>query len=134
LTKDLVDRVHRLQLPVPLAHRVDDRDRLAGEGYATLIHLPLRDVIAAEAASEEIDTIISSEAPVSLFLQGLRELTIVRIGADGDEERHVLTRETKGTDLDLGLLGAAVEEVTAEGRRHLVARMRVDDDAFRASV
>lgn len=134
LAKDLVDRVHRLQLPVPLAHRVDDRDRLAGEGYATLIHLPLRDVIATEAASEEIDTIISSEAPVSLFLQGLRELTIVRIGADGVEERHVLTRETKGTDLDLGLLGAAVEEVTAEGRRHLVARMRVDDDAFRASV
>lgn len=134
LASDLVGRVHRLQLPVPITDRREEIDAHAAAGYATLIHLPLRDAIAANAASAEIDLLIDNAAPISLFLRGLDELRIQRITSAGRVEVTTLKREAHLVDLDLGVHGSAVEEVTAEGRRYLIARMPVDDPAFRASV
>ena len=134
LTTELVDRVHRLQLPVPVTFPAGELDHLAKEGYATLVHLPLRDEAAVASASAEIGLLVDNAAPVSLFLRGLKELRIQRIGPNVDEPDEVLGRDSKRLEIEIPVEGATVEEVTAEGSRYLVARMPVDDPDFRASV
>jgi hypothetical protein len=76
---DVVGRVHRLQLPVPILYPDPDTAQFAGEGYATLIRLPLRDDTAGEQAADEMRLLFDEKAPITLFLDRLSSLTIERV-------------------------------------------------------
>lgn len=54
----VVGRVHRLQLPLPIDTAPSDVASYAGEGYATVIKLPLRDADAAASAAEELRLLV----------------------------------------------------------------------------
>lgn len=130
----VVGRVHRLQLPLPIDDYDADVVQFATEGYATLIKLPLRDAMAAERATEELRLLLDERAPITLFLDRLRSLTIERIGRDGTIERKSLTRSAQPVPSTFRSGRFLLEEVTLDQRRFLFGRMTVDDAAFRDSV
>lgn len=130
----VVGRVHRLQLPVPIRDASPETDWFAGEGYATLVRLPLRDASAAKAAADEMALLMDAKAPITLFLDRLSSLTIERVDPDGSGQTQTLVRRAKPVALAFNRPGVLAEEVTAEEHRFLLARMPVDDPGFRASV
>ncbi|OAB13032.1 hypothetical protein AQ779_23520 [Burkholderia pseudomallei] len=130
----VVGRVHRLQLPIPIDDHDADVVQFAADGYATLIKLPLRDELAAERATEELRLLLDERAPITLFLDRLRSLTIERIDSDGTVERKLLTRSAQSVPSTFRSERFLLEEVTLDQRRFLIGRMTVDDAAFRSSV
>lgn len=130
----VVGRTHRLQLPVPIGDDPTEAAAFAAEGYATLVRLPLRNGTAAERALEEMRLLIDEKAPLALFLDQLSSLTLETIGLDGLAEAKILNRETRSRRTSLHGRGLIVEQVAVDRRRFLVASMRVDEAAFRASI
>src|SRR5690606_23997379 len=122
----IVGRVHRLQLPVPILDAPPDVAWFAREGYATLVRLPLRDASAAKAAADEMALLMDANAPITLFLDRLFNLTIERVDRDGSRQIRTLVRRTRPVALAFNRPAVVVEEVTAEGHRFLIARMPVD--------
>ena len=130
----VVGRVHRLQLPLPIDTAPSDVASYAGEGYATVIKLPLRDADAAASAAEELRLLFDGSAPIALFLHRLSALTIERVDFEGKSTRQSLSRQAR--PYPIPSLGEAihVEEVEADQKRFLVARMQTDEARFRKSV
>ncbi len=130
----VVGRTHRLQLPLPIDEDPPEVPAFAGEGFATLVRLPLRDELAAQRAYEEIRLLIDEKSPVTLFLDQLSSLTLEMIDRDGVGESKVLKRTTRNRWTLTRDRNLILEEVTVDRRRFLLASMFVDEAAFRASV
>ncbi len=133
-TADVVGRVHRLQLPVPILYPDPDAARFAGEGYTTLIRLPLRDDTAGEQATDEMQLLFDEKAPITLFLDRLSSLTIERVDPEGAIEVRSLNRRAKKLPTSTQDRRLVLEEVSVDRKRFLIGRMEVDDAAFRESV
>lgn len=71
----VVGKTHRFQLPVPITAISPDAEKIAADGFSTLIRLPLRDVVATERAEEEMRMLINEKAPITLFLEGVQHET-----------------------------------------------------------
>ena len=127
-----IPRMTPYSLPLPIA--MDGQDvsirRLAAEGYATVIQLQL-DPLAGEIAKRAVDSILSSSAPVLLFLQRIRDLTIVVYGG-GPPREHYLSRHS------VAIVAARAERVDkvnlATAGDFLVASAPVDVTKFQAAI
>ncbi len=124
---------HPFQLPIPILAEREAVKAFVQEGFATLVRLPLRDGAAADLMSEEVDALFGERAPLALFLDRLADLTIEVILKDGAERRTISRSRRPHAELD-GRRGLAVEVVTTDGRRYLVARRPVARDRFLAAV
>lgn len=130
----VVGRAHRLQLPIPLRSIGPDAELVAADGFSTLIRMSLRDDVAAERATEEMQMLIDEKAPIALFLNRLDSMMLETIHADAPPETKILSRSSKGARQPLRGRNLMLEEISVDRQRFLVGRMEVDDAAFRASV
>ena len=130
----VVGKTHRYQLPVPIEAINSAAEKIAVDGFSTLIRLPLRDAVATERAEEEMRMLIDEKAPILLFLDRLTSLTLERIDPDGLRTSKTLSRSGRGVRGSARGRNLTLEEVTVDMRRYLVGRMDVDYDAFRAAI
>lgn len=63
-------------MPVPLNDQNEVVRDLAREGFATVIRLPLNSDFARHAVEEQVEALRSSTAPIMLFLNRIRALTV----------------------------------------------------------
>jgi hypothetical protein len=130
----VVGKTHRYQLPVPIDVIDSTVEKIAADGFSTVIRLPLRDAVATERAQEEMRMLIDEKAPILLFLDRLTSLTLERIDPEGVRDTKTLSRSGKGVRGSACGRNLRLEEVSVEKHRYLVGRMDVDDEAFRASI
>lgn len=132
LTREVVEKVSALALPVP-AEAPDERlAALASAGYATVVRLPLRNSQAAAAARQQLEALLSPDAPVLLFLDRLAALDVCVEDGAGSWERR-LEREERAfaplQDVDwfseVGLAGQG---------RFLVGSRLIEPGAIRGAI
>ena len=135
LLERTIGKTHRLQLPVPLPHeQPSDILRFANEGFATVVCLPLRDGPAAARAVDEWEALFNEAAPLVLFLDRVRSLSLECIHADGKVERRYLKRQRKPVLAYPSQPSLSIEEVAVDRHRYLLVRSDVDRDRFLAAV
>jgi Domain of unknown function (DUF3883) len=129
---DDVPQMSQYSLPVtiPLERQPDSVRRLATEGYSTVICLPLGP-LAEPTARRAIEEMLSSSAPVLLFLHRIGELVVAITGAGASEE-HSLAR----TAARVAAAGRAwVEKVDlGDAGTFLVATGEADEETFRSAI
>jgi hypothetical protein len=128
-------------LPVPLDDQPPTVLEFAGEGFATVIRLPLRSDDAFDVARDRIERLESESVPIHLFLRRLRNVRISR--RRGDELKSLsLTRHPSHVDdpardpnqryelVDLAAQGewfVASRRVRGEAMAEAIRRSVVDD-------
>lgn len=75
-------------LPVPIDHLPPPVGRLADQGFATVIRLPLDRPAARDVAADRLERLTSDTVPLHLFLPRLRRLELAR---QGTKDRFVAT-------------------------------------------
>ncbi len=93
----VIGKVHRLQLPIPIAGTDDLADAIARAGFSTLVRLPLRDKIAAARASEEMRLLLDEKEPITLFLDRLESLLLETVDESGRKEPKRAAPRGKGS-------------------------------------
>ena len=130
--KQIANEMLLLGLPVPVGPAPDGIAELAGEGYVTVVSLPLRSQAAYEEIAGQLETLVNPEAPVLLFLTRVSEL---RVEPDR-QSAIVLTRKVKALKglphaelVDLGQLGQFLVAQRSVPARHLQAALKssIDD-------
>lgn len=125
---------HQMQLPIPIGAERGAVTQFVRDGFATLVRLPVRDEAAAELMAAEVEALFEERAPLALFLDRLSKLTIETIQRNGTSSRRTISRTRRPhAELD-GKSDLAVDVVTTEGRRYLLARRPVDRDRFVSAV
>ncbi|MFL6846315.1 MAG: sacsin N-terminal ATP-binding-like domain-containing protein [Allosphingosinicella sp.] len=112
---------------VPLTTQPEEIRRFAKDGFATVVHLPLRSRNAVSVAREQANALADIEVPLLLFLDRLARVTI-EIHEAGKVKRKTLTRKVldrpepaTDTVVDYEIVG-----VGPGTRRYLIARRAVD--------
>jgi len=112
---------------MPIEEQDDSIRGFARQGYATVVHVPLRNVNAVTVAREQVKALANTEAPLLLFLDRLARVEI-RIDDLGEITPNTLTREVldrheAANGPDIGYETVAIEP---GGRRYLVAKKEID--------
>lgn len=134
LAEHIVAEVSPLDLPVP-AEPDDDPEllRLAADGFATVIKLPLRDDTAVDEVLRQIDTLEAADAPVLLFLDRVTGLSVHVRSADSTTTSTVLTRIETASKMVSGHPSVREVDLGAQGR-YLFNRRTVAVGEFKAAV
>lgn len=106
----------------------DDRIRdFARQGYATVVHVPLRNENAVTVAREQVKALANAEAPLLLFLDRLARVEI-QIDDSGEALSKTLTREVLDRPEAASGPDISYETIAIEpgGRRYLVAKKEID--------
>lgn len=119
----------------PIDDQSDEIRSFAKEGFATVVHLPLKGPAAVTAARAQAGALAEVEVPLLLFLERL-EKVVVEIREGGEVNRKTLTRKVvarpkprQTTDI-----GYEVVSIGPGRRRFLVARRPVDRDRLEEAV
>jgi hypothetical protein len=83
----VVGKTHRYQLPVPITMIDFNTEKIAVDGFSTVVRLSPRDAAATKRAEEESRMLVNEKAPVTLFLDRLASLTLERIDTNGERDR-----------------------------------------------
>ena len=120
---------------VPLAEQSDEIRAFAQEGFATVVHLPLRGEAAVSMARSQASALAEVEVPLLLFLERLENVVIELHDAEGVTRRRlsrrVLERPGSGDD---SRIAYEVISIGPGRRRYLVARRQVDRDRLVTAV
>jgi len=129
----LAAEVSPFDLPVPVC--LDDPEvlRLAAEGFASVIKLPLRDNLAAAEARRQVDALASAEAPVLLFLSRISRLELEVRPADDDASPGPLTRHESPAQLRPDLDWVKEVDLGSQGR-YLLARRPTHPELLRDAI
>lgn len=127
--------IPRYLAAVPLTDQPAEIKGFANEGFATVVHLPLRSENAVSVAREQTNLLADTEVPLLLFLDRLARVTI-EMHEDGKTKRKTLTRRVlerpqlaEGSTVDYEVVG-----VGPGTRRYLIARRRVDRNRLLGAV
>ena len=119
-----VEQVSPLALPVPADVADPVLMELAIAGFCTVVRLPLRSPQAADAAREQVQAVVTSPAPLLLFLDRVSALTVEVRDHDGSGAwQQTLTRVTRASELVVARDQDWVQEVDlGTGGNYLLAR------------
>ena len=120
---------------VPLTEQPEEIARFAKDGFATVIHLPLRGEVAVDVTRAQTAALAEAEVPLLLFLDRLKSV-VVEIHEGGSVTKRRLTRKVEArpapdaaSDIDYELV------LVGPGRkRYVVARRPVDRDQLLEAV
>jgi hypothetical protein len=112
---------------LPLTTQPDDIAQFARDGFATVVHLPLRSENAVSVAREQANALADIDVPLLLFLDRLARVTI-EIHEAGKVKRRTLSRTVISrpkpdpeSAVDYEIVG-----IGPGSRRYLIARRLVD--------
>jgi len=132
LARDVTDKVSALALPVP-ANELDDRlAALASAGYSTVVRLPLRNDRAAEAARQQLESLLSPDGPVLLFLDRLVDVDLSLKDGTASWERRLEREQRAFTPLRDSVWCKEVD-LGPQGR-FLVASRLIEPGALRGAI
>lgn len=127
LRRSVAEEVSSYLLPVPITERPDELTALAASGMCTVVRLPLRSEKARSLAAEQLMEMLSSRAPVMLFLDRLQKISFEIRGGDAGSRIEVLTRQSRSVDLvDAPLDWRLAEVDLGPNGRFLTASRLVD--------
>lgn len=133
--REVAKTLPRYLASVPIIDQPPDIAAFAQEGFATVIHVPISTAAALATARKQVEGLLDSEAPLLLFLDRLREVT-VEIAEGGTVQRKVLSREVKERLKPSGESGSEYEivEIQPASKRYLVAKKAVDRERLLGAV
>lgn len=122
---------------VPLA--VDEQSgevrRLARDGYATVVYLPLTSVRAVDLARTQVAAVLEAAAPIQLFLDRLALLDVAVVTSSEVTVRKRLSRRVEPVTAPGMPSNFRIERVTLEaGSAFLVVRQTLPKDAVLSAV
>jgi hypothetical protein len=118
----VASNVPRYLVPVTVGFQSAEVQRLAEEGYATVVALPLMTEQAIELARKQVASVLEAPAPVLLFLDRLSSLDAAVLEPGKEPARTTLSRKVEPIEADLPE-GMHMERVTLDGTSgFLVAR------------
>lgn len=134
----VASNVSRYLVPVTTREQSIEVRRLAKEGYATVVALPLATVQAVELARKQVAAVLDAPAPVLLFLDRLSSLEAAVLVPGQPPRRRQLTRKVAPIEGKLPQ-GFQMERVTLDRTNSfLVVRQVLPKpavlDAVRASI
>jgi hypothetical protein len=120
---------------VPVTTQPDEIRQFARDGYATVVHLPLRSENTVSAARQQTSSLADIEVPLLLFLDRLARVTI-EIHEAGKVRRKTLTRKvlSRPTPLEGSKVDYEIVVIGPGSRRYLIARRAVDRTRLLAAV
>lgn len=135
VAREVAKTMPRYLASVPIMDQPDRIAAFARAGFATVIHVPISTAAALATAKKQVSALLGAEAPLLLFLDRLREVT-VEIVEGGSVQRKVLSREVKEELRPSGKSGSDYEivEIQPTGERYLVARRSLDREKLLAAV
>lgn len=134
LGKRLTSEASPLNLPVPATVIDPQVLRFAGDGFATVIKLPLRDEVAVAEAREQMDSLAAEDAPILLFLDRISVVELAVRSATGQDKPVRLGREQRRVSLLAEAPGWISEVDLGTQGRYLLARRQVDHEALMQSI
>jgi len=135
VAREVARTLPRYLLSVPIIDQPTNIAAFAQEGFATVVHVPISSQEALTTARKQVLGLLSAEAPLLLFLDRLREVT-VEIAEGGTVQRKLLSREVKERLQPNEESGSEYEivDIQPAGERYLVARKTVDRERLLAAV
>lgn len=135
VARKVAETLPRYLASLPIVHQPADIAAFAQEGFATVVHVPISTEAALATARKQVSGLLGAEAPLLLFLDRLREVT-VEIAEHGAVQRKVLSREVKERLRPNRESGSEYEivEIQPTGERYLVARRTLNRDRLLAAV
>jgi len=120
---------------MPINAQSDDIVAFAREGFATVVHLPLKGQAAVSLARSQIASLAQAEVPLLLFL-GRLEKVVVEIHEEGGVARSKLTRSVveKPVPVETSDINYEVVSIGPGRHRYLVAHRPVDRERLEKSV
>jgi len=113
---------------VPLVDQDQAIRAFAREGYATVVHIPLRTRTAGGIAREQVLALLDPGAPLLLFLERLGRV-VIEVEVEGEPPvREALRRTVAERPLPGAKFGNSYEVTTLQpgGQRYLVVRRLID--------
>lgn len=131
----LADRISPYGLPVhiPPENLCEHLRRLATDGYASVIRLPLRTPAAADIVRKQISEVLSSEAPILLFLDRLAAVRVEVIEPDASRTIHELHRAERAVEIEIDGVDV-VEVVLGTEARYLSLSRSLAKEAFLGAI
>jgi hypothetical protein len=126
--------IPRYLVPIAVKEQSEDVRRLAREGYATVICLPLTSARAVDLTRTQIAAVIEAAVPVQLFLDRLVLLDVV-VTSDGVTTRKCLSRHVEPVASPGMPPNFRMERVTVEaGSEFLIIRQTLPKDEVLSAV
>jgi len=121
-------------IPIPLNHQPPMVHRFAGEGFSTVIRLPLRNESAFQSVIRLFGEMRAQDVPLLLFLRRINSLELV---VDGDPEKSFyLLRKNK--PLRFKLLGYSGDKYSCvnlgSGEKYFIARHMIPEVKVKAAI
>lgn len=123
-----------LNLPVPATATDPQVLRFAGDGFATVVKVPLRDEVAVAEAREQMESLATGDAPILLFLDRISVVKLAVRSAFGQDQAVRLTRSQRPVSLLADAPGWISEVDLGPQGRYLLARRQVDREALVRSI
>ncbi len=119
----------------PIDAQSDDILGFAKEGFATVVHLPLRGQVAVLLARLQITALAEAKVPLLLFLERL-EKVVIEIHEGGKIAQHRLTRNVvdRPVPIEVSDIDYEVVSIGPGRRRYVVAHRPVDHDRLQKAV
>ena len=92
---DVASNIPRYLVPLPVDEQSEEVRRLAGQGYATVVCLPLVSEHAVELARKQVAAVLQQAVPVHLFLDRLTLLDVAVVALGEVTERKCLSRRVE---------------------------------------
>lgn len=131
-----VQKVSRYSLPVAIESQNEEIIAYARDGYATVIRLPLKSSEKFELLHSQIkEGVISSQAPVLLFLDKLENLLIEIKGKNIEETKHELHKKIQSLDIAQSYEGDSLSVLTLNKiDEYLLIKSCIQEDAMKAKI
>lgn len=124
----VADTLPRYLAAVPLVDQDEAIRKFAREGFATVVHVPLRTAEVGKVAREQVLALLDPAAPLLLFLERLKKVVIEIEASGSDPLRETLTRTVTDRPLPDAVSNNRCEVAVLQpgGQRFLVVRRDVD--------
>ncbi|VWX57305.1 sacsin N-terminal ATP-binding-like domain-containing protein [Sphingorhabdus sp. 109] len=120
---------------MPILQQSNDIAEFAKEGFATVVHLPIKGRAAVSVARSQTTALAELEVPLLLFLDRL-EKVVIEIHEGGDVTRRRLTRKVvkRPSPVERSDIEYEIVSIGPDRRRYIVARRPVDRERLGEAV
>lgn len=135
VAEKIAEALPRYLAAIPINQQDEVIRSFARDGFATVVHLPLKNAQAVTTATGQIEALLRASAPLLLFLDRLERVTI-ETHKSGKVSRKALVRRTveQLPAVDRSANRYEIVAIEPGGGKFAIAKRSVDVDALQAAV